>query len=125
MQCGRGVTRRHDGIRDALTEWLESIDRIPLKEQEVPRWNTASERARLDIVLTDPKLGEVCVDVSVATTVRRGVGKGAVRGLERREKRNHMRYPGIGLYPFVLDVRGRWGRETHAFVQTMAGALPK
>ena len=27
--------------------------------------------------------------------------------------------------PFVLDVRGKWGREAHAFVQAMVGGLPK
>ena len=58
---GGGVTQRHDGIRDALFVWLEGIGRSPHKEQEIPRWNTASERARLDPVLCDPRLGEVCV----------------------------------------------------------------
>ena len=37
----------------------------------------------------------------------------------------HLRYPGRGLYPFVLDVRGKWGREAHALVQAMVGSLPK
>ena len=86
---GGGVTRRHDGIRDALCGWLEGIGRRPHKEQEIPRWNTASERARIDIVLSDPKLREVCVDVSAVTTETQGVGRGALRGLERREKRKH------------------------------------
>ena len=104
---GGGVTQRHDGIRDALFVWLEGIGRSPHKEQEIPRWNTASERARLDIVLSDPRLGEVCVDVSVVTTVTQGAGRGALRGLERRERRKHLRYPGRGLYPFVLDIRGK------------------
>ena len=27
--------------------------------------------------------------------------------------------------PFVLDVRGKWGREAHGFVQAMVGGLPK
>ena len=48
-----------------------------------------------------------------------------MKAIERRERRKHRRYPGTGMYPFVLDVRGRWGREAHAFVQSMAGSLPK
>ena len=63
--------------------------------------------------------------MSVVTTVTEGAGRGVLRGLERRERRKHIRYPGRGLYPFVLDIRGRWGREAHAFVQAMVGGLPK
>ena len=48
-----------------------------------------------------------------------------LRGIERREKRKHLRYPGRGLYPFVVDVRGKWGREARALVQAMAGSLPR
>merc|ERR1712078_127359 len=109
----------------ALFTWLEHIGRSPHKEHEVPRWNTASERARLDIVLSDPRLGEVCIDVSIVTTETTGAGRGVLRGIERRERMKHLRYPGRGLYPFVLDVRGKWGRETHALVQAMVGSLPK
>ena len=61
----------------------------------------------------------------MVTTVTQGAGRGVLRGLERRERRKHLRYPGRGLYPFVLDIRGRWGREAHAFVQAMVGGLPK
>ena len=63
--------------------------------------------------------------MSVVTTVTQGAGRGALRGIERRERKKHLRYPGRGLYPFVLDVRGKWGREAHAFVQAMVGSLPK
>ena len=63
---------------------------------------TASGHARLDIVLSDTRLGEVCVDVSVVITETQGAGTGALRGLERRERRKHLRYPGRGLYHIRL-----------------------
>ena len=112
-------------MRDALGRWLEEIGKQPKLEQLVPKWNTADKLARLDVVLTDERLGEVCVDVSVVASVRPGVGRAALKVIERRERRKHRRYPGAGMYPFVLDVRGRWGREAHAFAQSMAGSLPK
>ncbi|MDA8583817.1 hypothetical protein N9L68_06270, partial [bacterium] len=94
-------------------------------EQEVPRWNTSAERARLDIVLSDARLGQVCIDVSVVATDTSEAGRGVLRGVERRERRKHIRYPGRGLYPFVLDIRGKWGKEAHALVQAMVGGLPR
>ena len=69
--------------------------------------------------------GEVCIDASVVTTVTSGAGRGVLRGIQRRGRMKHLRYPGRGLYPFVLDVRGKWGREAHALVQAMVGCLPK
>lgn len=96
---GGGVTQRHDDVRDALYEWLEDIGRHPRMELEVPHWNTANERALLDIVLSDPRLGEVCIDVPVVTTVTLGAGRGALRGIARRERKAHIRYPGRGFYP--------------------------
>ena len=63
--------------------------------------------------------------MSVVATVTSDACSGVLRGIERREKRNHIRYPGRGLYPFVVDVRGKWGREAHALVQAMAGSLPR
>ena len=119
------MAKRHGDINDAICELLEDIGRTPDKEQEVPRWNTADERARLDIVLTDARLGEVCIDVSVVATITSDAGRGVLRGIERREKRKHNRYPGRGLYPVVVDVRGKWGKEAHALIQAMAGSLPR
>ena len=63
--------------------------------------------------------------MSVVTTVTDGAGRGVLRGIERRERMKHLRYPGRGLYPFVVDVRGKWGREAHALAQAMVGSLPK
>ena len=49
---GGGVTQRHDDVRDALHGWLEDIGRNPKKEQEIPHWNTATERAALTCQLS-------------------------------------------------------------------------
>ena len=98
------------------------IGRSPKLEQEIPRWNTSEERARLDIVLSDARLGEVCVDVSAVATETTDVGRGVLRAIERRGRRKHIRYPGRGLHPFVVDIRGKWGKEAHAFVQALSGA---
>ena len=45
--------------------------------------------------------------------------------LERRERAKHTRYPGPGLFAFVLDVRGRWGKEAHSFCQAALAVLPR
>lgn len=39
--------------------------------------------------------------------------------MARRERGNHLRYPGLGLCPFVLDTRGAWGKEARAFVASV------
>ena len=48
-----------------------------------------------------------------------------MRATERREKQKHQRYPGAGLYPFVLDVQGRWGKEARALMMATVGNLPQ
>lgn len=39
--------------------------------------------------------------------------------IQRREKAKHTRYPVPGLYPFVLDTRGKRVREAQALVQAV------
>lgn len=63
--------------------------------------------------------------MSVVAAVTSDACRGVLRGIERRERQKHLRYPGRWLYPFVVDVRGKWGREAHALVQAMAGSWPK
>ena len=65
---------------------------------------------------------KVAIDVLVVTSEFTGATRRAMAAAERREKAKHVRYPGPGLY---ADVRGKWGREAHAFVQSAVGALPK
>ena len=125
-KVGGGVDKRHNDVRDAVHEWLVSIGIKGAKiEQEIPKWHKPEEKARLDIAYTDTRLGEVCVDVSLVNSVVSGAARRAMTALERREKMKHARYPGAGLFAFVLDVRGRWGKEAHAFVQSVAGTLDK
>ena len=90
----------------------------------MPKWSTSEEQERLDIVCTDPRRGKPCVDVSCTDSVFSGATKRVLRSAARRERQKHRRYPGRGMSPFVMDTRGRWGREAHAFVQTIAATLP-
>ena len=76
------------------------------------------------MVFGDQRLGDVFVDVSVVSTVLAEAATRPTIGLDRRERAKHQRYPGRGLYPFVLDVRGRWGREARALVQALVSVLP-
>ena len=125
-RVGGGVDRRHKQVRDALHGWLREIGVDSARtEQEVPRWNTPEQHARLDITLTDPRAGEVCVDVSLVNSVVAGAPRRPVLALECRERAKHVRYPGPGLFAFVLDVRGRWGKEAHSFCQSVLAVLPK
>ncbi len=58
------------------------------------------------------------MDVSV-------VGGAALQGttahwsLAWREQQKQRRFPGNGLYPVVVDTRGRWGREANAWILLM------
>ena len=54
---GGGVMRRHDAIRDALIRWLKDLGTAVSKEQIIPRWCTADEQAKLDIIIRDDRLG--------------------------------------------------------------------
>ena len=45
--------------------------------------------------------------------------------LERHERKKHTRYPGPRLIPFVLDVRGLWGKEAFAWAHAMVRRQPK
>ena len=48
---------------------------------------------------------------------------GSFHAIERREHKKHTDYPGAGLYPFVVDTRGRWGKEAHAFIHLAVRSL--
>ena len=74
------------------------------------------------MVYVEQAFGIVAVDVSVTDISTPAVGDGqAWRYLiARRERRKHARYPGPELVPFVVDVRGRWGREAEAWLKRTA-----
>ena len=116
--------QRHDAVRDELSSWVSDQGVSTRTEQIMPKWSTSTEQARLDTVCMDPRRGEICVDISCTDSVVAGATKRAMRSSTRREQQKHKRYPGRGLVPFVLDTRGRWGREAHAFVNTIAATLP-
>ena len=40
-------------------------------------------------------------------------------------KKKHRRYAGAGLYPFVIDCRGKWGREALAWATIACSQLPQ
>ena len=82
-------------------------------------------RALLDVALTHPQHGQIFVDVSVVDAAFTNAPRDHWWALARRERAKHNRYPGNGLYPFVLDARGRWGREADAFVRTILNMIPQ
>ena len=107
---------RHDAIRDAIQQWLRKHGVNALTEQHVPKWDTPTERAILDVTYVDPQEGLTCVDVSVvATSAEDAVGAGLL--LARRERSKHIRYAREGLSPFVIDARGRWGVEAQSWAR--------
>jgi hypothetical protein len=118
MLCnlGGGVVRRHNAIRDTLRDWMNSQKRHTTIEQHVPKWDRTDDRAILDLAYTEPTGDQVYMDVSVvAAAIRNSDGDG--KPLARRERTKHSRYPGSGMVPFVVDVRGRWGKEAQAWLR--------
>jgi hypothetical protein len=125
-RVGGGLETRHNAVRDALGRWLEEGGFTVFYEQEVPRWNTPEERAILDVVYRTPEGHSMYVDVScLEGAVVYGRIRNATHGIARREKRKHKRYPGPGLVPFVLDNRGRWGREAIQWLRSTLRGIPE
>ena len=124
LKCprGGGTVTRHHAIRNALQRWIKGCGVQADREQEVPHWERTNrrgekERAYLDVVYTESGGAKVHIDTTVtdlASLAERG-GAAWKHGLARREQTKHLRYPGPTLVPFVLDVRGRWGREATAW----------
>ena len=115
---------RHNRIRDVLADWLRSQGIGANTEQAVPDWHTVREQAILDVAYFDSRHGERFLDVAVlAAHTHKGLA--AQIRLERHERKKHTRYPGARLIPFVLDVRGRWGKEACAWARAMVRRLPK
>jgi hypothetical protein len=103
--------QRHDNVKKELAKWLEKVG-VPNKlEQEAPKWNTEDERAILDIAYHDKNGKDIYIDVSCVEGAEGGSRTPAAFAIQRRERAKHARYNGPDMYPFVLDCRGRWGRE--------------
>ena len=117
-KIGGGVQQRHDNVRDAILDWMKEFGLQPQAEQNVPEWGTPRERAVLDIAYTDSRGGRRYVDVAVVAGDTHCTLAPSVR-TERHERKKHRRYPGPALVPFVLDVRGAWGKEALAWVRNL------
>ena len=103
-------------------EWLRSRNFTPFHEQSVPAWDTPAHQAVLDIVFLNRSDVTEYVDVSLVAAATR-TGATASQLIARREKAKHKRYPGDHLIPFVLDVRGQWGREATAWTKGLLSNL--
>ena len=109
----------HDKTRDELANWLITHCNVNTHtEQWVPKWSTDTDRAKLDISILDPTLGQVYVVVTVIDSIT-GSEEKPMQGLEAAERRKQDKYRGGGLFVFAIDVRGKWGNEADKFVKRM------
>ena len=116
---------RHSSLRDTLARWIDELGYQPKREQAIPRWNTETERAIMDIVYIDNIGREISIDTAVIDGAEGGSRAPAKFALQRMEKKKHRRYAGAGLYPFVIDCRGKWGREALAWATIACSQLPQ
>jgi hypothetical protein len=120
---GGGVQARHDDVKGSVAEWVDDLGLKTKKEQLMPKWNTEDAQAVLDIVFIDRRGKQLSIDVSI---VDGADGRApAKHAITRREREKHRRYPGSDMIPFVLDCRGRWGKEALDFVTYMCKDLPE
>ena len=119
--------RRHNAIRDAVTQWLREIGHHAQVEQVIQEWHSEEAgEAVLDVVYHRGIHGRVCLDISlVNSTAEAANGRPFKATLQRRERMKHRRYPFQGLVPFVLDVNGRWGNEAETWLRRVVGELPE
>ena len=117
---------RHNNIRDGINGWLTELGRGSRTERHIPYWVRPDKDAILDVVYVHKRLGEgVCVDVTVVDSAFAGAPTSAAKALPRREREQHRRYPGKGIFAFVLDTRGRWGREAQIWARSVVADLPE
>ena len=56
----------NDKTRDEVPNWISThCNGNTLTEQWAPRWSTDTDRAKLDISVLDPTLGQIYVDITV------------------------------------------------------------
>ena len=79
---------RHSSLRDAVAKWIEELGYQPKREQAMPRWNTESERAIMDIVYIDSAGREMAIDTAVIDGAEGGPRAPTKFALPRMEKRN-------------------------------------
>ena len=102
---------------------MKELGLSPWTEQAVPAWDTNKKKAILDIAYLDPRTGPRYIDVAVVAGNIHAHVEPKIR-IERHEKLAHRRYPGPALVPFVMDIRGTWGREALSWVKDLKPFLP-
>ena len=129
--CGGGVDRRHNRIRDEVAHWLKEQGHEAVKrEQHVPQWQRTLpdgtvEEARLDVTFRHEAVQlyvdvVVCSPVSTDTsrTLRNATTNGAAA--EAAEKGKRRRYPYPELSPLAVETLGRLGEVAAAFARRWA-----
>ena len=85
-------------------------------------WDTAKQRAFLDVAYQDVVQGSRYIDLAVLAGSAHVNVAPAVR-VARHELKKHVRYPGPSLVLFVVDVRGMWGVEAKAWLKDIKPQL--
>ena len=95
---------RHSSLRDTLAKWIDELGYQPKREQAMPRWNTETERAIMDIVYIDNIGREISVDTAVIDGAEGGSRAPAKFALQRMEKRNTVDMLVLASTPLLLIV---------------------
>ena len=133
--CGGGVDRRHNKIRDEVAGWLKDQGHEAVStEQNVPHWqrtlaNGVVEEARLDVTFRYGTV-QLYADVVVASPAsvdeerarRNAATDGAAADAAEKEKRR--RYPHPELCPLAVETLGRLGAVSQAFARRWATRDP-
>ena len=133
--CGGGVDRRHNRIRDEIASWLKEQGHEAVRtEQWVPQWqrtlpNGTVEDARLDVTFRHDGLqlyADIVVCSPVSTDASRTRRNAATDGAaaEAAEKGKRRRYPHPELTPLAVETLGRLGAVAAAFARRWATREP-
>ena len=117
-KLGGAVQQRHDDARDVLFNWLKDMGLHPWREQAVPAWDTPKKKAILDIAYCDPRMGVRYIDIAITAANVHADVPPDIR-IQRHERFKRRRYPGPPLIPFVIDIRGAWGKEAIAWIKDL------
>ena len=97
-----------------------------MKEQVIDGWKTKEGEAVLDVVYHMGAKGRICLDVSLVDAANVARTRSNYKYvLKRREREKHLKYPHVGLVPFVLDNRGRWGAEAETWLRQVLSEVPE
>ena len=133
--CGGGVDRRHNRIRDEVASWLKEQGHDAVDtEKDVPQWRRTRadgtvEDARLDVTWRHEAV-QLYADIVVTSAAqadperaRRNAGtSGAAAQAAEQSKRR--RYPHPELTPIAVETLGRLGAVAQAFAKRWATRDP-